>query len=110
MNPDQRNDLKQKFQSWKKKTPEERQRIRTQFEKFRKLPPEEKQRLRASRERFKNLAPERKQKLRERFKNMFPKTGMIFASELKKEGSGWKTIHPKSARKFALDRRTTKQK
>ena len=66
MNPDQRNDLKQKFQSWKKKTPEERQRIRTQFEKFRKLPPEEKQRLRASRERFKNLAPERKQKLRER--------------------------------------------
>jgi len=88
MNPDQRNDLKQKFQSWKKKLRRNANESAPSLKSFASYLPKKNNVFEPPVKDLKTWLRNGSKNYANDLKTCLPKTGMIFASELKKEGSG----------------------
>ena len=88
MNPDQRNDLKQKFQSWKKKLRRNANESAPSLKSFASYLPKKNNVFEPPVKDLKTWLRNGSKNYANDLKTCLPKTRMIFASELKKEGSG----------------------
>lgn len=68
--PEEREELRKKFEIWRGMTPDEKKVIRRNFERWRNLPPQQQERLRERWDRWRNLPPERREVLRRRFQKL----------------------------------------
>ncbi len=67
MSPEQRDQLRHRFNNFKQLPPERQERIRNRLKQFQKLPPEDQERLRHRWQRWQKMPPHEKQRMRKRF-------------------------------------------
>jgi hypothetical protein len=72
MEPQEREQARQRFKRWREASPEQRERIRQRLKRFHNLPPEAQERLKRRREWFRSLPQEERLKIRERWRRTMP--------------------------------------
>jgi phosphoserine phosphatase len=72
LTPEQRNNVRSRFEKWNSLPQDQREKLRERYEKFKQLPPDQQERIRQAFKRFGSLPPDQRQHLREKFNQMSP--------------------------------------